>query len=72
MYINQIVEGDAAKVLNEVPEGRIDLVVTDPPYLVNYRDRDGRRLQNDTNACGVMPVFAPMALINGSGTDNPP
>ncbi|MEM1350933.1 MAG: DNA methyltransferase [Pseudomonadota bacterium] len=28
---------------------------------MNNRDRDGRSLRNDTNADGVMPVFAPMA-----------
>ena len=61
MFRNQIIEGDSANVLKEMPAGSVDLVVTDPPYLVNYRDRDGRSLQNDTNADGVMPVFAPMA-----------
>lgn len=61
MFRNQIIEGDSAHVLKEMPEGSIDLVVTDPPYLVNYRDRDGRSLRNDDNAGGVMPVFAPMA-----------
>jgi len=61
MQMNQIIEGNAADVLQTVQEGTIDLVVTDPPYLVNYRDRDGRSLRNDDNADGVMPVFAPMA-----------
>ena len=31
MFINPTVEGDAAKVLMRLPEGRVDLVVTDPP-----------------------------------------
>ena len=61
MYRNHIIEGDSAHVLNTLPAGTIDLVVTDPPYLVNYQDRAGRSLRNDTNAAGVMPVFAPMA-----------
>lgn len=61
MQMNRIIEGDSADVLNTIPEGTIDLVVTDPPYLVNYRDRTGRSLRNDDNADGVMPVFAPMA-----------
>lgn len=61
MFRNQIIEGESANVLKKMPAGSVDLVVTDPPYLVNYRDRDGRSLQNDTNANGVMPVFAPMA-----------
>ena len=61
MFRNQIIEGDSAQVLKDVPAGTVDLIVTDPPYLVNYRDRDGRSLRNDTNAGGVMPVFGPMA-----------
>lgn len=61
MDMNQIIEGNSADVLANVPQGAIDLVVTDPPYLVNYRDRSGRSLRNDDNPSGVMPVFAPMA-----------
>lgn len=61
MQMNQIIEGDSAHVLSTMPEGSIDLTVTDPPYLVNYRDRDGRQLRNDDNPDGVLPVFAPMA-----------
>lgn len=61
MKKNQIIEGDAARVLADLPEGTIDLIVTDPPYLVNYRDRNGRSLQNDDNPDGVLPVFEPMS-----------
>jgi len=61
MQMNQIIEGDSAHVLSTVPEGSLDLIVTDPPYLVNYRERDGRQLRNDDNPDGVLPVFAPMA-----------
>ena len=35
----------------------VDLVVTDPPYLVNYRDSSGRTIRNDTNADQVLPAF---------------
>jgi len=61
MERNTILEGDAASILKTLPEGTIDLVVTDPPYLVNYRDRSGRSLWNDDNPAGVLPVFAPLA-----------
>lgn len=61
MERNSIITGDAVQVLKTVTEGTIDLVVTDPTYLVNYRDRSGRSLQNDDNPDGVLPVFAPMA-----------
>lgn len=61
MQNNQIIQGDAAAVLKTIEEGSVDLVITDPPYLVNYKDRQGRSLQNDNNPGGVLPVFEPMA-----------
>ena len=57
MTFNKIYCGDAAEILKTIQGGSVDLVVTDPPYLVNYQDRTGRRVANDDNACGVLPVF---------------
>ncbi len=34
--VNQIVQGDSVQVLKAFPSASVDLVVTDPPYLVNY------------------------------------
>ena len=34
-YINRVVTGDCTEVMNEMPEGSIDLIVTSPPYGVN-------------------------------------
>jgi len=33
-------------------------VLTDPPYLVDYRARDGRSIANDDNADWLRPAFA--------------
>ena len=57
MTFNNIYCGDAAQILKTVQTACVDLVVTDPPYLVNYQDRAGRRVLNDNNASGVLPVF---------------
>lgn len=57
MFENSILCGDATETLRKVPGALADLVITDPPYLVNYRDRSGRRVANDDNARGVLPVF---------------
>jgi site-specific DNA-methyltransferase (adenine-specific) len=35
----------------------VDLVITDPPYLVKYKARDGRRCENDDNPAWVKPAF---------------
>ncbi|MBO6675268.1 MAG: DNA methylase [Rhizobiales bacterium] len=54
---NQIIQGNSAEVLKEVKAGSIDVAITDPPYLVNYRDSHGRTVANDANAEGVLPTF---------------
>jgi len=43
--------------MQSMPSESVDLVVTDPPYLVNYRPRDGLRCANDDNAAWLLPVF---------------
>ncbi len=57
METNQILCGDAAVILSQYADRCVDLVVTDPPYLCNYKDRDGRTLANDDNPDAVLGVF---------------
>ncbi len=45
--VNRILHGNCIEVMRQLPAGSIDFILTDPPYLVNYRDRDGRSIQND-------------------------
>ena len=35
-YIGKIICGDTEKLIKEIPDNSIDLIVTDPPYLINY------------------------------------
>jgi site-specific DNA-methyltransferase (adenine-specific) len=56
-----IFRGDCRAVLPALPSGSVGLVVTDPPYLVNYTGRwDGSRqaIAGDDDASWVLPVFA--------------
>src|SRR5262249_40246309 len=46
-FLNAIHCGDCREVMQAMPTGSVDLVVTDPPYLVNYVSRDRRRFTND-------------------------
>ena len=50
--IDTIAQGDCIQVMREIPANSIDFILTDPPYLVNYRDRDGRTIQNDATTTG--------------------
>ena len=50
--------GDCIDVMAHMPGRSIDFVLTDPPYLVRYHDRSGRRVINDDNDAWLKPAFA--------------
>ncbi|HEY6803868.1 MAG TPA: DNA methyltransferase [Pyrinomonadaceae bacterium] len=56
--LNTIILGDCCRVMKGFPDGSVDLVLTDPPYLVNYRSRDGRTIAGDTDGSWLLPAFA--------------
>ncbi|HEV2352907.1 MAG TPA: DNA methyltransferase [Puia sp.] len=56
-FVNQVIHGDCVDVLRSMPRESVDLIVTDPPYLVNYKPRDGRRCVNDNNAEWLKPAY---------------
>jgi DNA modification methylase len=55
--VNSILNGDCIQKMREMPANSVDFILTDPPYLVNFRDRTGRRLPNDTNANWLKPAM---------------
>ncbi|HWD40388.1 MAG TPA: DNA methyltransferase [Fimbriimonas sp.] len=55
---NRILNGDCLSILPTIRTGSIDLVLTDPPYLVNYMSSDGRKVPNDDNDKWLKPAFA--------------
>jgi DNA modification methylase len=55
--INTITRGDCIQVMREMPANSVDFILTDPPYLVNYRDRDGRSIKNDANDEWLKPAM---------------
>ena len=57
-FINQILHGNCIEVMQQMPENSVDFILTDPPYLVNFRDRSGRTIQNDSNADWLKPAMA--------------
>lgn len=56
--VNAILHGDCIEVMRQIPTNSVDFILTDPPYLVNYRDRDGRTIQNDAKADWLKPAMA--------------
>ena len=51
-FINKIFHDDCLTVMKNIPNESIDLIVTDPPYLINYKT--GRRKNNDHDFCTVI------------------
>jgi len=49
--------GDCINIMAHLPGSCVDFVLTDPPYLVRYHDRSGRRIINDDNDAWVKPAF---------------
>jgi site-specific DNA-methyltransferase (adenine-specific) len=56
--INRILHGDCIEVMRQMPAEAVDFILTDPPYLVNYRDREGRTIQNDRDDTWLKPAMA--------------
>ena len=54
---NTVLHGDCIRIMHSLPAQSVAFILTDPPYPVNYRDRDGRSIQNDSNAAWLKPAF---------------
>ena len=61
--LNNVTCGDCIDVMRAMPWASVDFILTDPPYLVNYRDRSGRRVANDDNDTWLKPAFRQMYRI---------
>lgn len=61
--INQVINGDCQEVLRQLPSASVDMVLTDPPYLVRYQDKAGRRIINDDNNRWMFPAFAELYRV---------
>ncbi|MGB9145138.1 MAG: DNA methyltransferase [Acidobacteriaceae bacterium] len=57
-FINSITQGDCIQVMRQMPSNSVDFILTDPPYLVNYHDRNGRTIQNDADGNWLKPAMA--------------
>jgi adenine-specific DNA-methyltransferase len=62
-FRNTIIHADCIKALPMLPDRSVDFILTDPPYITNYRARDGRRVPNDDNDRWLKPAFAQMYRV---------
>jgi site-specific DNA-methyltransferase (adenine-specific) len=62
----RIYRGDCRDLLPELRTGSVDIVLTDPPYLVGYKGRwdgDKRGIVGDDTPTWVRPVFAELYRV---------
>ena len=62
-FTNRMLHGDCLQLLRCLPDECADMVLTDPPYLVRYKDRAGRSIANDDNTRWMFPAFAEMFRV---------
>lgn len=60
---NSIQHGDCIALMKALPARSVDFILTDPPYLVRYKSRDGRSIANDDNGHWMMPAYAEMFRV---------
>ena len=56
-FLDRVTFGDCVKLMRHMPDGCVDLIATDPPYVARYCDRGGRRIFNDDNERWIYPAF---------------
>lgn len=66
-YRNRILEGDCIDLMQSLPAQSVDFILTDPPYLVRYRDRNGRTVRNDHHGDWLEPAFDGMYRVLREG-----
>lgn len=67
-FRNRVLQGDCIDVMRGMESTSVDFILTDPPYLVNYRSRDGQTVANDDNDAWLEPAFAEMHRILKDGS----
>jgi len=61
--VDKVIHGDCKQVLRQLPDACADMVLTDPPYLVRYKDRGGRQVPNDDNSRWIFPAFSELYRV---------
>jgi site-specific DNA-methyltransferase (adenine-specific) len=60
---NRLFNADCIDLMRTFNRDSVDMILTDPPYIVGYRARDGRTVANDDNAGWLRPAFSQMHRI---------
>lgn len=61
--MSRFMQGDSVQLMATFPDTSIDFILTDPPYLVGFKDRSGRSIANDVNDEWVLPASQQMYRV---------
>lgn len=60
---NTVLHADCTKAMKMLPDGSVNFVLTDPPYVARYQSRDGREVRNDNNFAWLKSAYAEMYRV---------
>lgn len=55
--------GNCVQLMTGIPDNAVDFILTDPPYLVGFRDRQGRTLAGDVTDEWLQPACRQMYRV---------
>ena len=68
--LNKVHNIDCIEFMKDIPDKFIDLIITDPPYLINYSSfrTNSKVIKNDDNTNWVAPFFKELSRIVKNGS----
>jgi site-specific DNA-methyltransferase (adenine-specific) len=64
---NVIINANCIDAMRTFDRGSVDFILTDPPYVTRFRDRQGRTVANDDNGRWLRPAFNQMHRVLKDG-----
>lgn len=61
--MSRFVQGNCIEIMSGYPEKSVDFILTDPPYLVGFRDRSGRTIAGDITDEWLQPACHEMYRV---------
>ena len=61
--MSRFIQGDCVRVMATFPGNAVDFILTDPPYLVGFRDRQGRTIAGDKTDEWLQPACNEMFRV---------
>jgi|TARA_A100001391_G_scaffold65878_6_gene41533 site-specific DNA-methyltransferase (adenine-specific) len=64
---NLVINANCIDAMRTFDRGSVDFILTDPPYVTRFRDRQGRTVANDDNSRWLRPAFNQMHRVLKDG-----